>query len=132
MEIKVFHMYTDKSVAKEDRKCYFKQIGVAVCRNESDALTTAEIIWDLTNHSCWNGENKKIKRNGWEYKPTQYDRGYSNDDICFEYHGLWYVAKSYGWRKCKTLENAKRYLWLNASWVRDYLPKGYRYKDIIL
>lgn len=138
-QIQVNNFQNGQRLEKEDRKCFFNKIGVVTGKKES---IDPELIWHLTNHSCWNckedaegntieEEYDPIVSRDCKYKPTQYDRGYTNDDIMFRLNGEWWCADSCGWTQVKTLKEAKRHIFKNGLWVMDCLPEGYKFKDII-
>lgn len=144
MQISVYQLQVSsfengRRIEKKDRKCFFNKIGVVTGEGES---IDPELIWRLTNHSCWKCEenveggatNEKygpIISKGCKYKPTQYDRGYTNDDIMFRLNGEWWCADPCGWTRVKTLKEARRHIFKNGLWVTERLPEGYRFKDII-
>lgn len=138
-QLQVNNFQNGQRVEKEDRKCFFNKIGVVTGEKE---FIDPDLIWHLTNHSCWNckedaegntieEEYDPIVSRGCKYKPTQYDRGYTNDDIIFKYKGEWWCADSCGWTQVKTLREAKRHIFKNGVWVMDCLLEGYKFKDII-
>ena len=143
MQISVYQLQVSsfengRRIEKKDRKCFFNKIGVVTGEKESIG---PELIWRLTNHSCWkceeNAEGNTIEgygpiiSKGCKYKPTQYDRGYTNDDIMFRLNGEWWCADPCGWTQVKTLSEAKRRIFKNGLWVTERLPEGYKFKDII-
>lgn len=140
MEIKVYQLkvqYAGKNekgksviIPKEERKCYFSHIGTVVGEN-----VEPENVWHLTNHSCWNHKEDKdgntideeyspIVADGCTYIPTEYDPGYTNDDICFEIDGVWHCADSAGWTEKPNLGEAVFHLWRNSIWMCDYRYGG--------
>lgn len=147
MQISVYQLQVScfkngRRIEKKDRRCFFNKIGVVTGEGES---IDPELIWHLTNHSCWkceeNEENSEggatkekygpIVSKGCKYKPTRYDRGYTNDDIMFRLNGEWWCADPWGWTQVKTFKEAKRHIFKNSLWVTERLPEGYRFKDII-
>ena len=143
MQISVYQLQVSsfedgRRIEKKDRKCFFNKIGAVTGEKES---IDPELIWHLTNHSCWKCEEKvedttkeergPIVSKGCKYKPTRYDRGYTNDDIMFRFNGEWWCADPCGWTRVKTLKEAKRHIFKNGLWLAERLPEGYRFKDII-
>ena len=147
MEIKVYQLVVPRTkqdengktvlLPKEESKCYFNVIGTV-----SGDHIDLETVWHLTNHSCWNNktdeEGSTIEEEYWPiqsdnciYRPTVYDRGYTNDDICFEIVGTWFCADSCGWTQVKSKEEAIRHLYEHSFWVKDYLPETHTIDDII-
>jgi hypothetical protein len=138
-QLQVNNFQNGQRIEKEDRKCFFNKIGVVTGKKES---VDPELIWHLTNHRCWNlkedAEGNTIKdeydpivSSGCKYKSTRYDRGHTNDDIIFRYKGEWWCADSCDWTQVKTLREAKRHIFDNGIWIKDCLPEGYKFKDII-
>lgn len=143
MQISIYQLQVScfdngRRIEKKDRKCFFNKIGVVTGEKESIG---PGLIWRLTNHSCWkceeNTESNTIEgygpiiSKGCKYKPTRYDRGYTNDDIMFRLNGEWWCADPCGWTRVKTLKEARRHIFKNSLWVAERLPEGYRFKDII-
>ena len=143
MQISVYQLQVSsfengRRIEKKDRKCFFNKIGVVTGEKES---IDPELVWRLTNHSCWkceeNAESNTIEgygpiiSKGCKYKPTQYDRGYTNDDIMFRLNGEWWCADPCGWTRVKTLGEAKHHIFKNGLWLAERLPEGYKFKDII-
>lgn len=132
MKVEVYQMIADP----EGKECSFNRIGTV---SSKGAGIRPDLVWHLTNHSCWNFtrgkdddcvERKTIKADGCKYYPTVWDRGYTNDDICFELDGEWWCAKSIGWETLSTKDEAKRYLFEHASWVRLRLSSNVEYSQI--
>lgn len=141
--IQVYHMHIDIEIPEgahgvitksQKRTGFFKVIGSVEYQDQIDPDT----IWHLTNWSCWmdyDFEHKptEIQYKNYIYKRTKYDRGYTNDDICFCIDDVWYAADSFGWSKFTTLEQAKRHLFNNAQWVRIHneCDTPVKYEDLI-
>ena len=58
MQISVYQLQVSsfengRRIEKKDRKCFFNKIGVVTGEGES---IDPELIWRLTNHSCWKCE----------------------------------------------------------------------------
>jgi hypothetical protein len=132
VKVEVYQMLADLN----GKECSFNRIGTVSAK---DGEIHPDTIWHLTNHSCWNFtrdkngdlvERKTIKADGCKYNPTVWDRGYTNDDICFEINGVWWCAKSAGWEKLDSKEDAKRYLFEHATWVRFRLGADADYDKI--
>lgn len=123
MKINVYQMQVDVHnngliIPVSERKANFVIIGSVV----GDCIDV-ENVWHLTNHSCWNGEEKIIESDGCVYIPTEFDKGYTNDDICFNLNGVWYCAKDAGWHITTSLYEAKKYLMNNSCIVNNRLRK---------
>lgn len=106
-------------IPRDKRKAVFKQIGkvvVSVWRKTLDK----ELVWHLTNWSCWGAKKESIKERGYHYKPNKNDRGYTNSDMCLEYAGVWYCAESFGWSVFLSKEEAKQHL-MEDDFVQDKL-----------
>lgn len=122
IKTKVWHMWVPafkkgKIIPRDQRKIHFECIGTVVGPSEAHP----ETCWELTNHSCWNHNKKKIMFEGYRYYPNCFDRGYTNDDIIVPYKGQYWAAKFLGFEPFKTFEEAKEYLRENADWVRENL-----------
>lgn len=121
MKTTVYHMWVDwydtntqEEIPKSERKVRFEIIGNVEGENFS-----AEDVWHLTNWSCWSNENNiEIECDGNTYKPTKFDRGVTNDDICFFLNGEWWCAKPCGWHRAADFASAIKFLYDNARWLR--------------
>lgn len=112
MKTNVYHYQEDFHTGNRE----FVQIGTVVGNT-----ITPDIVWELTNWSCWIG-NENIDRfmqnidlpidcdNDCVYNRTRSDRGYTNHDIMFELDGIWYTAESFGFAKFNTRDEAKQHL----------------------
>jgi hypothetical protein len=140
--IQVYHMYIDIEIPEgahevtksQKRTGFFKVIGSVEYQDQIDP----ETIWHLTNWSCWmdydfEHEPTEIQYKNYVYKRTKYDRGYTNDDICFCIDNIWYAADHFGWSRFTTLEQAKRHLFNNAQWIRinNECDNPVEYEDLI-
>ena len=135
MQISVYQIQVEKvkdgkQIELKNRKCYFNKIGIVTGKKEN---IEPEVIWELTNYTCWNNEKdeKPVTFNNCTYKPMKYDMGFTNDDIFFKYNNEWWCAKQLGWTQVKTIKEAKRYIFENGTLIKKYLPKEYKFKDII-
>ena len=126
--IDVYNMYIKRGTG------IFKVIGSV---EYDDQIIDPETIWDLTNWSCWMDYEEEPTEashgDGIVYKRTEYDRGYTNDDICFCLDGVWYAADRLGWSTFATLEQAKRHIFDNAQWIRikNECDNPVKYEDLI-
>lgn len=146
MEIKVYQLKNihfrknengkSEVIPESERRCYFSHIGTVIGSN-----IERENVWHLTNHSCWNckedaegntieEEYLPIVSDNCVYIPTEYDMGYTNDDICFEIDGVWHCADSCGWSEKPNLGEAVFHLYQNGAWMQDW-GKGRGFFDII-
>lgn len=100
-------------IPKHERKTIFVKIGDIEGSISNNDL---ELVWHLTNHSCWMS-NGKIESEGLVYHPTEYDKGYTNDDICFKIEEAWFAADSCGWSEFDSMEAAKKHLLENSMIV---------------
>lgn len=108
--ITVYHAYKQR-----DGKIFFGKIG-KVLANE---LTTPETVWHLCNHGCWCDDADIVDYETLSrYFPMRGDRGFVNDDIFFQLGDIWYAAAMFGWEQFATFEEAKRYLFSHAYWLR--------------
>ena len=122
MKTPVYHLWVDtftkdgQLIPIHQRKMEFGIIGYVV-----GEITNPETVWELTNHSCW-CHSDIIEQDGCTYEPTENNKGYTNDDICFEgSNGLWWVAKSCGWETVNSIEAAEKFLRHNAFWPQRKL-----------
>ena len=122
--------------AIDGKSCSFNQIGTVTGEN-----IDRKLVWHLTNHSCWNGkpvedgdilpgEYWPIESNGCTYVPTQFDRGYTNDDICFQLDGVWQVALPCGWEEVGSIAEARRYMFKHACWVCNVIKPDFSYDSV--
>lgn len=114
-KVDVYHMWVPRFMGQTKIPVSMREIKFEIIGTIEGEEIDPEVIWHLTNHSCWNRNNKEIRDRGCMYMPTKFDRGYTNDDICFELDGVWWCAKSIGWHKENSLIKAKEYLEKNSS-----------------
>lgn len=122
-QVKVYQMWVPRFLEQTQIPAYSREVKFEVIGVVVGETITPDIVWHLTNHSCWNGENKEICDRGCTYIPNQYDKGYTNDDICFELDGVWCCAKSAGWHFCNSLKEAKLYLRSNSNAINLHLTR---------
>jgi hypothetical protein len=124
MKVKVFQLQQKKFdsegniIPKDKRKNKIVCIGtVIVPKNKKDFIE--EAIWDLFNWTCWNwgklidkswiyGIRNGIRRDGFRMFPTRKAKGFCNSDIFFKLEDKWMIAKSFGWDKANSYEEAVR------------------------
>ena len=116
-KVNVYHMWVPRFIGQTKIPVSTREIKFEVIGTVEGIGIDPEIVWHLTNHSCWNGDNKEIRHRECIYTPTSFDRGYTNDDICFELDGVWWCATPGGWHKEITLIRAKEYLEKNSCSV---------------
>lgn len=121
MKVKVFQLQQKKFdskgniIPKEQRKNKIVCIGtVIVPKNKKDFIR--EEIWDLFNWTCWwnhrkiniylKGIRKGFRKQGYRCFPNSNARGYCNSDIFFKLENKWMIAKSFGWDKADSYEEA--------------------------
>ena len=103
-------------IPKEQRTNKILCIGtVLVPKNKTQFVEDA--IWDLFNWTCWNwgklqmkswiyGIRNGIRRDGYRSFPNHNSYGYCNSDIFFKLKDKWMIAKSVGWDKAGSYEEA--------------------------
>jgi len=121
MKVKVFQ-FQQKAfdsegnvIPKDKRKNKIVCIGtVIVPKNKKDFIEDA--IWNLFNWTCWwhhrkiniylKGIRKGFRNRGYRCFPNSNARGYCNSDIFFKLEDKWMIAKSVGWNKADSYEEA--------------------------
>ena len=123
MKVKVFQLQQKRFdsegniIPKDKRKNKIVCIGtVIVPKNKKDFIE--EEIWDLFNWTCWGGcrgQNyngylsairKGFRKQGYRCFPNSNAQGYCNSDIFFKLEDKWLIAKSVGWDKADSYEEA--------------------------
>lgn len=121
MKVKIFQLQQKKSdskgniIPKDKRKNKIVCIGtVIVPKNKKDFIEDA--IWDLFNWTCWwrhdkfntylKGLRKGFRKQGYRCFPNSNAQGYCNSDIFFKLGDKWMIAKSFGWDKANSYEEA--------------------------
>lgn len=94
----------------QPRNNFFGVIGFITYNDEANV--DAELIWHLTNWSCWSKEEepKVVECDGLTYHPNKNDQGYTNHDICFYDGKKWMCADMCGWSSFDTLDEALAHL----------------------
>ena len=94
----------------QPRNNFFGVIGFITYNDEANV--DAELIWHLTNWSCWSKEEepKVVECDGLTYHPNKNDQGHTNHDICFYDGKKWMCADMCGWSSFDTLDEALAHL----------------------
>ena len=119
VQVKCWDWKINKILPKEQRKAYFRKIGIVEVR-EGITTLNKETDWHLTNWRCWGADKNNIESEGYRYIPNRNDQGVTNSDMCFEFNDVWFCADSSGWTTCYSKEEAKKHL-LNNYWVKSQL-----------
>lgn len=78
-------------------------------RECNDAYMLAEIVWDACNVACWCSDWKlpeAVVKDDITFYPTEKFQGYCNSDIVVETKDGLFLAKSFGFCKVATLDEA--------------------------
>ena len=111
MKTDVYHYQKDLLTGNRE----FVQIGTVVGKT-----ITPDIVWELTNWSCWIGAENiyrfqqdtdlPIDCDDCVYNRTRADMGYTSHDIMFELNNIWYTAERFGFAEFNTRDEAKQHL----------------------
>lgn len=125
MRTEVFQMQVVKFddhgnlIPKRERTIIFVKIGEI---DGSISANDLELVWELANHSCWMSEECcRIELDGRVYYPTEHDKGYANDDICFKIEDTWFASDSCGWSEFDSIDSAKKHFIENSLMIIDAL-----------
>lgn len=121
--IKCYHARRPELVVNTEPQLFYEGLLeaplIAGIDSDSEKL---EDIWDCCNNSCWwdrsdfremDNYNDKFK-----VKFTPKYMGYCNDDLIVEMKGVFFIAKSVGWKHCISFNDALEYARQHSYWCR--------------